>query len=130
MTTLPIAAGVITKPGLYDLPADFYHSDPVPEWSLSQSGATKLLRPSCPALYLHDRLHGSKPTKAMSRGTLAHSLVLGTGPMPVLIPDEMLSADGGIRSAEAKAFRDETEVRGDIVVKPRRRTPARVIDLT
>ena len=111
------ADGPITAPGVYSMDEATYHGDPVPEWSLSASGATKLLRPSCPALYLYDRDHGSKATKAMDRGTLAHSVVLGVGAQPVLIPDELLSADGGIRSGEAKRFRDDAEAAGNIVVK-------------
>ena len=34
---------IITKPGVYDLPEDDYHADPVPDWSLSASGAKLLL---------------------------------------------------------------------------------------
>lgn len=117
MTTLPLAAGVITEPGLYDLPEDTYHGDPVPEWSLSQSGATKLLKPSCPALYLHDRTHGSKPTKAMNRGTLAHALILGVGAQPVIIPDELLASNGAASTKEARQFKADAEAAGQIVVK-------------
>lgn len=116
-TMLPLAAGVITAPGLYDLPAEVYHRDPVPEWSLSQSGATKLLRPSCPAKYLHDRMHGTPTTKAMDRGTLAHSLVLGVGTQAVIIPPELLAKNGAASTAEARAFIAEAEAAGNIAVK-------------
>jgi hypothetical protein len=44
---------VITQPGVYDLPADVYHADPVPPelgGSLSSSGAKLLLpRPAPPS---------------------------------------------------------------------------------
>lgn len=69
---------VITAPGLYpDIPEDIYHGDPVPERSLSVSGAKLLLPPGCPARYEHARRHGGKTTKAMDAGTRAHALVLG-----------------------------------------------------
>ncbi|MBO0827768.1 MAG: hypothetical protein J2P24_08300 [Streptosporangiales bacterium] len=57
MTAPPLALDtgaadvMITEPGVYNLPAAVYHADPVPGGSLSQSGAKKLLPPSCPALY-------------------------------------------------------------------------------
>jgi len=38
---------LITEPGVYALPADVYHADPVAGGSLSSSGAKKLL--ACPA---------------------------------------------------------------------------------
>ena len=34
---------IITKPGIYEMPEDDYHADPVPDWSLSASGAKLLL---------------------------------------------------------------------------------------
>ena len=69
----------ITEAGIYDIPEDLYHGDPVPGGSLSVSGAKKLLPPSCPALYDYQRHHPKPPTAAMELGTAAHKLVLGIG---------------------------------------------------
>lgn len=70
---------VITEPGVYDLPAEAYHADPIPGGSLSSSGARRLLPPSCPALFRHEQLHGRKPRRVFEIGHAAHALVLGTG---------------------------------------------------
>ena len=66
-------------PGVYDLPEDAYHADPVPGGSLSVSGAKKLLPPSCPAKFAYERENPPAPSSAMELGTAAHKLVLGTG---------------------------------------------------
>jgi PDDEXK-like uncharacterized protein DUF3799 len=72
--------GVITKPGLYpDIPEDKYHADPVPEGSLSHSGAKLLLPPSCPAIYDYQRQHPKRSSRSMELGTVVHGIVLGTG---------------------------------------------------
>jgi hypothetical protein len=68
---------VITEPGIYDMPEDAYHADPVPGGSLSASGAKKLL--SCPARFDYDRRHPPTPSQAMELGTAVHTLVLGRG---------------------------------------------------
>ena len=66
-------------PGIYDIPEDVYHGDPVPGGSLSSTGARKLLPPSCPAKFLYDRQNPPEPSDAMDLGTAAHKLVLGAG---------------------------------------------------
>ena len=76
---------VITEPGVYALAADVYHADPVPEGSLSVSGAKLLLPPNCPALFEHDREAGNVATKAMETGTAAHTRVFGTGQSHVVV---------------------------------------------
>ncbi|GAB3817787.1 hypothetical protein GCM10027605_69070 [Micromonospora zhanjiangensis] len=76
---------VIDKPGIYNLPADVYHRDPVPGGSLSSTGARKLLPPSCPALFKHWLDTGDEPKAAWDIGTAAHKLVLGVGPELVRI---------------------------------------------
>lgn len=71
---------VVDGPGVYDdLPAADYHADPVPERSLSYSGAKRLLPPSCPALFKHWRDNGQQPKQAFDFGHAAHRLVLGVG---------------------------------------------------
>lgn len=67
----------ITEPGVYSLPEDKYHRDPVPGGSLSQSGAKRLLE--CPAKYLHEIGQPRTPTAAMEFGTAVHKLVFGVG---------------------------------------------------
>lgn len=66
----------ITRPGIYDIPAELYHSDPVPGGSLSHSGAIQLLPPSCPAKYHYNRTHPEKPNGNFDIGRAAHDLVL------------------------------------------------------
>ena len=56
------------------MPATDYYADPVPEWSLSASGAGLLLAPSCPARYLHERQNPTPSTLDQEDGTLAHAL--------------------------------------------------------
>jgi hypothetical protein len=72
----------ITTEGVYDLTAEIYHADPVPErlgYSLSVSGAKKLLPPSCPAIYEWGRRNPQPHKDAFDFGHAAHSLVLGVG---------------------------------------------------
>lgn len=80
LTDWNLAAGVtITEPGIYDLPADVYHGDPVKGGSLSSSGARKLLPPSCPALFKYQLDHQPLPTDDMTFGSAAHKLALHAG---------------------------------------------------
>lgn len=72
-------------PGVYDIPADLYHEDPVPGGSLSSTGARKLLPPSCPALFHFELGQPSVPKPHFEVGTAAHQLVLGDGPELVLV---------------------------------------------
>lgn len=69
----------ITEPGVYNLPVEVYHSDPVVGGSLSSTGARKLLPPSCPAIFKWERDHPVfKDT--FDFGHAAHQTVLGAGP--------------------------------------------------
>jgi PDDEXK-like domain of unknown function (DUF3799) len=68
---------IVTRPGRYDgMPNAVYHADPVPEGSLSSTGAKKLLPPSCPALF---RYRPDKTSRRFDLGSAAHSMVLGAG---------------------------------------------------
>lgn len=69
----------ITEPGVYDLPAEVYHADPVKGGSLSSSGARKLLPPHCPARYRHELTNRATPTDDMTFGSAVHKLILGAG---------------------------------------------------
>jgi hypothetical protein len=77
---------VIDQPGVHDIPEADYHADPVPEGSLSASGAKKLL--ACPARYRYDALCPPQPSAAMEFGTAVHKLVLGKGADLVVIDAE------------------------------------------
>lgn len=71
-------APVITQPGVYDIPDELYHGDPVPGGSLSSTGARKLLPPSCPAKFRWEQQHPVHKA-VFDLGKAAHLLVLGAG---------------------------------------------------
>jgi hypothetical protein len=81
-----VTAIEITQPGVYDIPADAYHADPVPGGSLSSSGVRLLLPPSCPALYRWQQDHPAEPRREFDFGHAAHQLVLGVGPEIDVVP--------------------------------------------
>lgn len=82
------AITTVTEPGVYELPADVYHADPVEGGSLSSSGSRKILPPHCPAKYRYEREHKPIPTKEFSFGHAAHKLVLGAGPEMLVVDAE------------------------------------------
>lgn len=94
-----MSAGVVVRDGMS---ADEYHADD----SLSSTGARKLLPPSCPAQFKHDREHPPAPKKEFDYGHAAHKLVLGDGPELALI--DYANYLGG----KAKAERDEARAAG------------------
>jgi len=96
----------VTAPGVYTLSEDEYHADPVPAWSLSASGARRLLPPSCPARYRWERDHPPEPTSAMDLGTAAHQLVLGAG-----AEMEVIDARDW-RTKDARELRDKAHAAG------------------
>ncbi|MGB0750181.1 MAG: PD-(D/E)XK nuclease-like domain-containing protein [Magnetospiraceae bacterium] len=72
----------IIEPGIYDLPSEVYHADPVPGGSLSSSGARKLLiEPfgGCPAKFKYERDNPPEPKAHFDFGHVVHRLVLGKG---------------------------------------------------
>lgn len=92
----------IFEPGIYDLPDDLYHSDPVVGGSLSVSGAKKLLPPSCPARFAYEREHGQPHKADFDFGHAIHKLVLGTGPeIWVVDADDWRTADARKQRSEA-----------------------------
>lgn len=84
----PLPLDLITAPGVYDMPAERYHADPVPGGSLSSSGARRLLPPSCPALFKYEQDHTQPYRKAFDVGSAAHMRVLGVGPQIEVVPGE------------------------------------------
>lgn len=110
---------VITEPGVYDgLPEDVYHSDPIPEGSLSVSGAKRLLPPSCPAIFHHERTHGRPDKRAFDFGHAAHAKILGVGSEIVTV--QRTAKDGSKSDAEdyktksAQEHRDEIRAAGKV----------------
>lgn len=102
-TTVP-AAGQQFRPGVYNMPEDVYHRDPVPGGSLSSSGARKLLPPSCPALFKYEQDHPRPPKKTFDYGTAAHQLVLGSGPGIVVVDADSWRTDAAkAQAADARA---------------------------
>ncbi|WP_049569103.1 PD-(D/E)XK nuclease-like domain-containing protein [Streptomyces sp. SBT349] len=94
-------------PGIYDIPAEQYHADPVPGGSLSSTGARKILQ--CPAKFAYEREHGQQTTTdAMEFGTAAHAIVLGDGPEVVRVDRP------NWRSADAQTERAEIRVDGAV----------------
>lgn len=99
---------IVDTPGIYDLPEDAYHSDPVPGGSLSSTGARKLLPPSCPARFRYDADNSPASKPQFDFGSAAHKLVLGAGPEIVVI-----DADSW-RTKAAKEERDGAYAGGAI----------------
>lgn len=92
--------------GVYDMPEDVYHADPVPGGSLSASGAKKLL--SSPARFEYDRLHPPQSSDAMEFGTAAHKLTLGKGAEVVVVDA------GDWRTQDARDIRNQARSEGKI----------------
>jgi len=96
----------VTGPTLLDdVPEHVYHAGGVrtPGPQVSQSGLKMLRPPSTPAEFQHYLLHGMKTTRAMERGSAAHTVVLGRGQDFVRHPDEedgYLSATGAMNSTK------------------------------
>ncbi|OLT22878.1 hypothetical protein BJF79_46200 [Actinomadura sp. CNU-125] len=106
----------ITKPGVYDdIPADLYHSDPVPGGSLSSSEARRLLPPSCPALFRHykDNPSARETTKALDFGSAAHSIVLEGDESAIVEIDAE-----NYKTKAAQAQRDAARLAGRVPLLP------------
>lgn len=105
---------LITEPGVYELDEAEYHGDPVPESSLSVSGAKRIL--DCPARFRWERDH--PPVKsAFDFGHAAHAKVLGVGLNVAVIPDDILASNGAASTTKAKEFIAEARARGDVPLK-------------
>jgi hypothetical protein len=98
----------VTVPGVYDLPADVYHSDPVPDGSISSSGAKLLLPPNAPAKFRWTVENGTEHREVFDYGNAAHTLVLGSGP-----PIREVEADNW-RGGAAKLERADAYAAGEV----------------
>lgn len=116
MTAATDAPVTVTEPGIYaDMPEDVYHRDPVPETSLSNSGAKLLL--DCPARFDHARRHPTS-SKAFDFGRAAHAKVLGIGAPTVTVPEDLCASNGAWSTKAAKEWIAEQETAGATVLKP------------
>lgn len=93
----------ITAPGVYDLPADVYHADPVVGGSLSRTGARKLLDPSCPALFKHWQDNPEEHKRTFDFGAAAHAELLGIG-RPIRVVDADAWRTKAAKEAKAEAY--------------------------
>lgn len=109
-TTLPPTE--VTGPGVYTIPIEDYHRDPMPGGSLSSTGARKLLPPSAPAHFRYWLDHGEEPKQVWDVGHGAHNLVLGDGPELVRIDAEEWRSNAV--KAEVAAARE----RGAVPLRP------------
>jgi len=103
---------IITEPGLYDIPEDIYHSDPVPGGSLSSSTAKMLLPPSCPAIAKWKREHPAIRDD-FEFGSAVHKMVLGKGPQVEVINHEKWNTE------IIKAKVEHARANGQIPLKPK-----------
>ena len=104
------AAPVEVEPGLYDIPADLYHSDPIPGGSLSSTGARTLIK-KCPAAFKWQLDNPQPHTKALDLGTAAHKLVLDDGPELIVVDRDIWNTD------EVKAEVTAIRAAGNIPLK-------------
>lgn len=109
----------ITEPGIYDIPAEDYHRDPVVGGSLSHSGAKKLLPPNCPAIYRAWRDGLMPETKrAFDFGRAAHRQVLGAGDDIVVVEGTGKDPNSWRTAADDAAVQAVRDA-GKTPVKPR-----------
>lgn len=109
MTTL-IAESAAVEPGVYDIPEDRYHADPVPGGSLSSSDTKLLLAPSCPAIYRHQKDHGRPNKPEWDFGHVAHKIALGRGADIVVV-----DADDW-RKKDSQKQRDDAYAAGKVPI--------------
>lgn len=96
---------MITAPGIYDIPSDAYHSDPVPGGSLSYSGSKKLL--ISPAHFRWNVDNGQPERSVFDLGKAAHAEVLGVGETVHVVD----AKDWKTKAAQAE--RDAAYARGE-----------------
>lgn len=107
----PALPEVVSGKFILGMPEEEYHSHP----ALSASGMKNLLRSP-----KHFRAARSlnKAKAEFDIGHAVHARVLGIGAPMVEIPASKLSADGGIRSNDAKAWVDAARAEGQVPLKP------------
>ena len=115
MSTTTEVPTVITRPGIYaDISDERYHADPVPQGSLSSTGARQIL--SSPAMFRYRQSHRTE-TRAFDIGHAVHAMVLGVGMKVVEIPASLLASNGAASTNAAKGFIEEARIDGQIPLK-------------
>lgn len=110
--TAAVDAPVQVQPGVYDIDAELYHSDPIPGGSLSSTGA-RVLATQCPAAFKY-QLDNPQPYKAeFDFGTAAHKVVLDDGPELVVVDKDIWNTN------EVKATVRKIRAEGNIPLKQR-----------
>lgn len=105
----------ITRPGVYDMPADVYHRDPVAGGSLSSTGARRLAEQGGPAKFRYAADHpGEDRTEALDFGVLAHQVILGDADDRIVV----INADEW-RTDAIKAEVARARAAGKVPVKPK-----------
>lgn len=99
---------MITEPGVYDIPENEYHADPVAGGSLSCSEAQLLLE--SPARYRYRKLAGEEHRDTFDFGHAVHGLVLGVGREVVVVD----AADW--RTKDARAAKVEAHAAGRVPI--------------
>lgn len=103
-------------PGVHPrMPEDVYYADPVPEGSLSNSGAKLIL--DSPARYRWT-IDNPPSKRAFDFGKAAHARLLGTGAQVTTVPIDLCAKNGAWSTADAKAFIAESQAAGLVVLKP------------
>lgn len=93
---------------VYGMPEAEYHGG---SGELSSTGAKLLL--DCPAKFKHEVIDGHRVHRdAYDIGTAVHTKVLGVGAEAVSCPPELLDKSGGMRTADAKAWKAEQVAAG------------------
>ncbi|MET7795740.1 PD-(D/E)XK nuclease-like domain-containing protein [Streptomyces decoyicus] len=105
--TAVVAEETAVVPGVYDIDAELYHSDPIPGGSLSSTGARKLAT-ECPAKFRYWLDHPEPTKSTFELGTAAHKLVLDDGPELVLV--DAVRWDTNAIKAEVAAIRAEGKI--------------------
>lgn len=108
-----MTAAVDVEPGLYDISAELYHSDPIPGGSLSSTGARRLA--DCPARFKYFLDHPEPYKPEFEFGTAAHTVILGNGPELVVVDAKRWDTD------ETKAKVAAIRAAGNVPLKPEAR---------
>lgn len=114
-----MSVAAITEPGIYEMSAEQYHSDPCPEPSLSSSIIKLLIeRSALHVWHAHPRLnphHQPENKTEFDVGSAAHKLLLGKGA-------ELVTVDAkNYQTNAAKEARDAAYAAGKIPLLPHHR---------
>jgi hypothetical protein len=103
------AAGDRVEPGLYDIPAELYHRDPIPGGSLSSTGIRRLTDTPARFKWFLDNPEPYKP--AYEFGTAFHTQILGDGPELIVVDADLWN------TKEVKAKIAEIRAAGNVPLK-------------